>query len=75
MGEVGIREDGESAKIFHVNEKNVKKLKQLERKEVVYRQQSVVGTPTSYTQAQSLDGRLVENNISSNTDEILPKKT
>lgn len=29
---------------------------------------------TPYTQAQSLDGRLVENNISSNTSDIIPQK-
>ena len=35
--------------------------------------QSMVGTPTSYTQAQSLDERLVENNISSTTESIIPQ--
>ena len=49
MGEVGVRQDENIVKIFHANEKNVKKLKQLDKKEVVYKQ-PMVGTPTSYTQ-------------------------
>ncbi len=64
MGEVGIRKDENINKIFHANEKNVKKIKQLYKKEVVYRK-PMVGTPNSYTQAQSLDERLVQKNISS----------
>ena len=31
----------------------------------------MVGTPNSYTQAQSLDGRLVQKNISSTNENIL----
>ena len=71
MGEIGIRKNENISKIFHANEKNIKKLKQLDKKEVVYRQ-SMVGTPTSYTQAQSLDERLVDNNISLTADSIIP---
>ena len=63
MGEVGVRRDDNINKIFHANEKNAKKMRQLEKKEVVYKR-SMVGTPTSYTQAQSLDERQVENNNS-----------
>ena len=33
----------------------------------------MVGTPTSYTQAQSLDERLVENNISLTANGIIPQ--
>ncbi|WP_288644721.1 hypothetical protein [uncultured Helicobacter sp.] len=72
MGEVGVRQDENIIKVFHANEKNVKKMKQLERKEVVYKQ-PMVGTPTSYTQAQSLDERLVDNNISSTANDIIPQ--
>ncbi|WP_252196068.1 hypothetical protein [Campylobacter vulpis] len=46
---------------------------QLDKKEVVYKQ-SMVGTPTSYTQAQSLDERLVQKNISSTANEIIPQQ-
>ncbi|EMZ9866208.1 hypothetical protein ABFH02_001165 [Campylobacter upsaliensis] len=73
MGEVGIRKDENISKIFHANEKNVKKMGQLDKKEVVYKQ-SMVGTPTSYTQAQSLDERLVQKNISSTANEIIPQQ-
>ena len=37
---------------------------QLDKKEVIYKK-PMVETPTSYTQAQSLDERLVQKNISS----------
>lgn len=74
MGEVGVRKDENITKVFHANEKNVKKMGQLEKKEVVYKQ-SMVRTPTSYTQAQSLDERLVDNNISSNTEGIIPNNS
>ncbi|WP_299549534.1 hypothetical protein [uncultured Helicobacter sp.] len=46
---------------------------QLDKKEIVYKQ-PMVGTPTSYTQAQSLDGRLVQKNISSTAKEIIPQQ-
>ena len=72
MGEVGVRRDDNINKIFHANEKNAKKMRQLEKKEVVYKR-SMVGTPTSYTQAQSLDERLVENNISLTANGIIPQ--
>ena len=70
MGEVGIRKDENINKIFHANEKNIKKLRQLDKKEVIYKKQ-VVGTPNSYTQAQSLDERLVKNDISPANENIL----
>ena len=44
--------------------KNIKKIDQLDKKEIIYKK-PMVGTPTSYTQAQSLDERLVQKNISS----------
>ena len=64
MGEIGIRKDENISKIYHANEKNIKKIGQLDKKEVIYKK-PMVGTPTSYTQAQSLDERLVQKNISS----------
>ncbi|WP_094325492.1 hypothetical protein [Campylobacter avium] len=70
MGEVGIRKDENINKIFHANEKNIKKLRQLDKKEVIYKKQ-VVGTPNSYTQAQSLDERLVKNDISPANENIV----
>ncbi|HJE65797.1 MAG TPA: hypothetical protein K8V51_01880 [Campylobacter avium] len=74
MGEVGIRKDENISKIFHANEKNIKKLRQLDKKEVIYKKQ-VVGTPNSYTQAQSLDERLVQKNISPANENILTNST
>ena len=64
MGKIGIRKDENISKIYHANEKNIKKIGQLDKKEVIYKK-PMVGTPTSYTQAQSLDERLVQKNISS----------
>lgn len=43
MGDVGIRNDSGTNVIFHVNKKNIKKFKQLEKK------QSLVGSPNSHT--------------------------
>ena len=74
MGEVGIRKDENISKIFHANEKNIKKLRQLDKKEVIYKKQ-VVGTPNSYTQAQSLDERLVKNDISPASENIVTNST
>ena len=59
-----IHKDENISKIYHANEKNIKKIGQLDKKEVAYKK-PMVGTPTSYTQAQSLDERLVQKNISS----------
>lgn len=56
MGDVGIRNDKGTNVIFHANKKKISELDRL--------RQSMVGSPTSYTQAQSLDG-LVQQNISS----------
>ncbi|WP_258864484.1 hypothetical protein [Helicobacter sp. MIT 01-3238] len=64
MGEVGIRKDGNASKIFHANEKRLKNLGLLAKKEIVVDGRCA---HTPYTQAQSLDGRLVDNNISSTT--------
>ncbi len=72
MGEIGVRQDENIVKIFHADEKNIKHLKRLHKKEVVYRQ-SVVGSLNSYTQAQSLDERLVDNNSSPTTNDIIPQ--
>ena len=73
MGEIGVRQDENIVKIFHADEKNIKHLKRLHKKEVVYRQ-SVVGSLNSYTQAQSLDERLVDNNSSPTTNDIIPQE-
>ena len=64
MGEVGIRKDGNASKIFHANEKRLKNLDLLAKKEIIVDGRDA---HTPYTQAQSLDGRLVDNNISSTT--------
>lgn len=62
MADVGIRNDNGTNVIYHANKINAKKMKQFERKA---ENQLMVGTPNSYTQAQSLDERLVQKNISS----------
>lgn len=69
MGEVGIRRDGDSIKIYHANHKRLKNLDLLAKKEIIVDGRDA---HTPYTQAQSLDGRLVENNISSTTNAIIP---
>ncbi len=68
MGEVGVRRDENINKIFHANEKRLKNLRLLGKKEAVADGRDAL---TPYTQAQSLDGRLVENNISSTTTNIV----
>ncbi|WP_334092485.1 hypothetical protein [Helicobacter typhlonius] len=70
MGEVGVRQDENIVKIFHANEKRLKNLDLLAKKEVVADGRDA---HTPYTQAQSLDGRLVDNNISSTTSDIIPQ--
>ena len=35
MGEIGIRKDENISKIYHANEKNIKKIGQLDKKEVI----------------------------------------
>ncbi len=70
MGEVGVRQDENIIKVFHANEKRIKNLDLLAKKEVIFDGRDA---HTPYTQAQSLDGRLVGNNISSNTDSIIPQ--
>ncbi|WP_297195447.1 hypothetical protein [uncultured Campylobacter sp.] len=72
MGEVGIRKDENISKIFHANEKRLKNLKSMAKKEVLVDGRDA---HTSYTQAQSLDGRLVQKNISSTNENILTNST
>ncbi|MDO7253072.1 hypothetical protein [Helicobacter cappadocius] len=67
MGDIGIRNEDGINMIFHANKINVKKFKQFEKKQLM------VGTPNSYTQAQSLDERLVQKHISSPARDILPQ--
>ena len=71
MGEVGIRKDENISKIFHANEKRLKNLELMAKKDVVVDGRNA---HTSYTQAQSLDGRLVQKNISSTANEIIPQE-
>lgn len=65
MGDVGIRNEDGTNIIFHTNKINIKKFKQFEKKQLM------VGTPNSYTQAQSLDERLVQKHISSPAKDII----
>ncbi|WP_236633132.1 hypothetical protein [Campylobacter armoricus] len=71
MGEVGIRKDGNINKIFHANEKRLKNLELMAKKEVIVDGRDA---HTPYTQAQSLDGRLVQENISSATNKIISQE-
>lgn len=71
MGEVGIRKDEDISKIFHANEKRLKNLELMVKKDVVVDGRDA---HTPYTQAQSLDGRLVQKNISSTTNEIIAQE-
>ena len=66
MGDVAIRNDNGTNVIFHANKKKISEFKRLEAK------QQTVGSPNSYTQAQSLDG-LVQKNISSLIKNIIPQ--
>ncbi|EOE3907941.1 hypothetical protein ACKFC9_001657 [Campylobacter jejuni] len=71
MGEVGVRNDSGTNVIFHANEKRLKNLDLMSKKDIVIDGRDA---HTPYTQAQSLDGRLVQKNISSITNEnIIPK--
>ena len=70
MGDVGIRRSDNINYIFHANKKKISELDRL--KENIKKQ--MVGSPISYTQAQSLDG-LVQKNISSASENILPNST
>ena len=65
MGEIGIRKDENISKIYHANEKRMKNLEALKKRgEILYKADGR-DAHTPYTQAQSLDGRLVQKNISS----------
>lgn len=66
MGDVGIRNDSGTNVIFHANEKRLKNLDLMSKKDIVIDGRDA---HTPYTQAQSLDGRLVQKNISSITNE------
>ncbi|EAJ8787384.1 hypothetical protein BTS95_07480 [Campylobacter jejuni] len=71
MGEVGIRKDENINKIFHANEKRLKNLDLMAKKDVVADGRDA---HTPYTQVQSLDGRLVQKNISSAVNKIISQK-
>ena len=68
MGEVGIRNDNGTNVIFHANEKRLKELERIKKNK-----EAVDGRDahTSYTQAQSLDGRLVQKNISTTANKSI----
>ncbi len=70
MGDVGIRNDKGINVIYHANKKKISEFYRLKDRA----KKQVVGSPISYTQAQSLDG-LVENNISLTSDGIIPQST
>lgn len=71
MGDVGIRDDRGTNVIYHANLKKIEELQRLQEK-IRKGSVQVVGSPTSYTQAQSLDG-LVKNDISPATNKIIPQ--
>ena len=70
MGEVGIRNDSGTNVIYHANKKRLKNLNLMAKKDIVIDGRDA---HTPYIQAQSLDGLLVENNISPNTESIIPQ--
>ena len=70
MGEVGIRNDSGTNVIYHANKKRLKNLNLMAKKDIVIDGRDA---HTPYTQAQSLDGRLVQKNISSITGNIIPQ--
>lgn len=69
MGDIGIRNTGAANVVFHANKTRLNNFERLEKKA---RQQNTTtdgrDAHTPYTQAQSLDGRLVQKNISSVAD-------
>ena len=65
MGEIGIRKDENISKIYHANEKRMKNLEALKKRGEILYNADGRDAHTPYTQAQSLDGRLVQKNISS----------
>ncbi|MDO7253073.1 hypothetical protein [Helicobacter cappadocius] len=69
MGEVGIKNDDGINTIFHANKKRVQELEKLKKK---IENADGRDAHTPYTQAQSLDGRLVQKHISS-AENILPQ--
>lgn len=67
MGDIGVRNENGTNKIFHANKTRISNFQRLEKKAL----EIVAGgrdAHTPYTQAQSLDGRLVQKNISPATD-------
>ncbi|RBQ32276.1 hypothetical protein CRU92_00770 [Arcobacter sp. FW59] len=69
MGDVGIRNDNGTNVIFHANKKKISEFKRLEAK------QQTVGSPSSYTQAQSLDGLVQKNSSSVVSEPIIPQNS
>ena len=69
MGEVIIKNDNGTNVIFHANKKKISEFKRLEAK------QQTVGSPNSYTQAQSLDGLVQKNSSSVVSEPIIPQNS
>lgn len=69
MGDVAIRNDNGTNVIFHANKKKISEFKRLEAK------QQTVGSPNSYTQAQSLDGLVQKNSSSVVSEPIIPQNS
>ena len=73
MGDIGVRNENGTNKIFHANKTRISNFQRLEKRAL----EIVAGgrdAHTPYTQAQSLDGRLVQKNISPATDtNIIPQ--
>lgn len=66
MGDVGIRNEEGTNRIYHANKKRLRDYERL------HKSTDGRGVLSPYTQAQSLDGRLVASNISSVDEEIIP---
>ena len=60
-----IHKDENISKIYHANEKRMKNLEALKKRGEILYNADGRDAHTPYTQAQSLDGRLVQKNISS----------
>ena len=70
MGDIGIRNAGETNVVFHANKTRMSNFERLKKK--AEKQNTATDgrdAHTPYIQAQSLDGRLVQKNISSVADE------
>lgn len=69
MKEIIVKNDNGTNVIFHANKKKISEFKRLEAK------QQTVGSPNSYTQAQSLDGLVQKNSSSVVSEPIIPQNS